>query len=133
MRFEARLRASAARYASVRPGFLGASSPRTGAEKATDGAGRSGYADRPTWLPACDLPLQAAGVAVVAPPCHSPCPGRAVEITHWHRLWVYRKHLRQQFLVLALHVTRVNARSPPVIFKITHEFTQARRLDPERI
>jgi hypothetical protein len=37
-----RFRAAAVRYASVGSGF----SPRTGAEKATDGAGGSGYGDR---------------------------------------------------------------------------------------
>jgi hypothetical protein len=54
------LRTVAVRYVSVGAGFRGPCDPRTGAdrltdgaEKATDGAGGSGYADRPTRLLAC--------------------------------------------------------------------------------
>jgi hypothetical protein len=54
MRFEAGFGGAAVRYASVGAGFRDPCGPRTGtdrptdgAEKATDGAGGSGYADRP--------------------------------------------------------------------------------------
>jgi hypothetical protein len=63
MPFEAASGAPAVRYVSVRTGL----SPRTGAEKPTDVAGGSGYADRPPgflpltrnlmrWLAASDWP-----------------------------------------------------------------------------
>ncbi len=60
---EARSRAAAVRYASVRPGVPENSrGPRTGGRAATDGRDGSGYADRPPGLcPAC--PATAAGPA----------------------------------------------------------------------
>jgi hypothetical protein len=53
-------RAAAVRYASVGAGFRGPCGPRTEAERATDGAGGSGYSDRPAPLLASDLPFQEA-------------------------------------------------------------------------
>jgi hypothetical protein len=49
-------------YASVGTRFWGPCGPRTGAEKATDGAGGSGYADRPPDFPpvTCHFSLEIA-------------------------------------------------------------------------
>ena len=75
MLFEARLRAVAVRYASVDAGFRvraahgrARTSPRTRAEKATDGADGSGYTNRHTSILAFDLPfLEARSVSSSLP------------------------------------------------------------------
>ena len=81
MRFEAGLRAAAVRYASVSTGVRGPRVPRTRAEKATDGAGGSGYTNRPARLLASDLPLQNACSLPLSP---SPLGSRSVsQVMTW--------------------------------------------------
>ena len=53
--FEAPIRATVVRYASVRPGFRKPHGPRTGERAATDDRDGSGYADRPPGFPALQL------------------------------------------------------------------------------